>query len=181
VTATRSGASSVTVTWNPSSATSPITGYRIVRLPGNATTTLPPNATTFVDSTGLVSGTTYLYRVHALAGNDAVSAPGQDLVAFVTWQDDPVVAHVTRVRGIHVQQLRDSIDAVRVHLGMARAWPTSTAATGPVTAADFVALRDRLNEVRTALQLPAMEYTLPVATGGVIRAVHVQDLRNAVK
>jgi subtilisin family serine protease len=181
VTATRSGASSITVTWNPSSGTSPITGYRVVRLPGNATTTLPPTATTFVDSTGLVTGTTYLYRVHALAGNDSVSAPGQDLVAFVTWQDDPVVADVTRVRGIHVQQLRDSIDAVRVHLGMALAWPTTTAATGPVTAADFVALREHLNEVRTALQLPAMEYTLPVATGGVIRAVHVQDLRNAVK
>lgn len=181
VTATRSGASSITVTWNPSSGASPITGYRVVRVPGNATTTLGPAATTFVDSTGLVPGTTYLYRVHALASGGAISAPGQDLVAFVTWQDDPVVAHVTRVRGIHVQQLRESIDAVRVHLGMARAWPVSTAATGPVKAADFVALRDRLNEVRAALQLTAMQYTLPLATGGVIRAMHVQDLRNAVK
>jgi subtilisin family serine protease len=180
VTATRSGASSINVTWNPS-ATSPITGYRVVRFPGNATSTLPSTATTFVDSTGLVSGTTYLYRVYAIAGHDSVSAPGQDLVAFVDWQDDPVVAGVTRVRGIHVQQLRDSIDAVRQLLGMTRIWPTSTTATGPVTAADFVALRTHLNEVRTALQLPAMQYTLPLTAGSVIRAVHVQDLRNAVK
>ena len=41
-------------------------------------------------------------------------------------------------------------------------------------------LRAALDQARLQLQLPALTYT-PISAGGVIRAIHLQELRNGVK
>ena len=91
------------------------------------------------------------------------------------------MAGQTAIRGVHVGQLRQAVDAVRAAAGLRAAWDSYLPATGHVFAADFLALRDRLNEGRAALQLPLVDFTTPVGVNSVIHAAHVNALRGGVQ
>jgi subtilisin family serine protease len=184
VTATRAGAASVSVSWAASSSEAGITGYRIERLPGPQTFTTSGTGTTFVDtfSNGLVSGRAYFYRVTAVDTNNLLSTPSAyDVASLVVLADDPAVPAVTRIRGVHVAELRRAIDAIRQAAGLPSAWTSYDSAQGGVTAVDFTSLRDRLNEARTTLQLPAVQFSPSVAPGVVVRSIDVQKLRDGIK
>lgn len=124
----------------------------------------------------------YTYRVYPIDKNGVSSEPSPyDLATLLPLADDPAVAGQTIIRGIHIGQLREAIDAVRRAAGLAPAWQSYTPATGTVFVSDLVTMRDRLNEARAVLQLPAVELSPAVSVGSMIRAIQLQQLRGGVQ
>ena len=98
--------------------------------------------------------------------------------------DDPLATGGTPIKAIHVTQLRARIDAQRSRFGLGGFGWTNV----PLTAGAVVRAID-VNELRTALQeaYSAAHFAVPSFTDSplvlgttMIRALHVNELRNAV-
>jgi hypothetical protein len=145
------------------------------------------NGTSFVDNAanGLLPGRAYFYRVYAVDAQGVVSPPTAWNVATLTaFQDDPAVARVTAMRGVHIDELRSAVDAVRQAAGLSRLWASAaSAANQPITASAMTALLNGLNDAFTAVQpsLPQRQFSVAVAINGSALAVQLQELRDAVK
>lgn len=101
----------------------------------------------------------------------------------VTFTDDPLVAGATRVKALHVTELRTAINTKRTQAGLgAFAWSAAPASGGPILATQVAELRTALTPALAALGTTA-SYTDPTLTVDVtrIKAVHIQELRNYVK
>ncbi|HYC62024.1 MAG TPA: S8 family serine peptidase [Thermoanaerobaculia bacterium] len=180
MTASRTGASAITVSWGASSSPIGIASYSIERLPGNIPFIVAGNATTFVD-TNVVNGNAYFYRVLATDTNNVSSLPtSYDVASLVQLDDDPLIAG-SPIRGVHMSQMRRTVDAIRYAAGLAPAWTNYDPPTGLVRASDFAGLRDRLNEARSVVQLVPVSVPHPLATGTLIHAADLQNIRNGVK
>jgi hypothetical protein len=104
----------------------------------------------------------------------------------VTFTDDPLVASVTRVKAVHIAELRQQIDAVRAAQGLAGyVWTDTilTAAATRVRGAHLADLRAALDEVYVAAARTPPSYTDAVVSVGatVVKAVHLAELRAAVR
>jgi len=133
----------------------------------------------FVDSSA-ASSTSYLYRIEPVDGND-VAGPisAADLATTVIFEDEPLAPGVTKVRAAHWTQLRDAVNAVRVLAGIG---PTSFTTSTRIKVDHLTEIRSALDAARTALGMPALSYADEAATVGTpVRAIHVQEIRNAVK
>ncbi|HYK02113.1 MAG TPA: hypothetical protein VE974_10175 [Thermoanaerobaculia bacterium] len=180
LTATATSPTAVNVSWNPSAGA---TQYEVVRGSNVPIVT----ASTSINDTTAVAGTAYVYTVRALDASSRrspFSAP--DAATTVLFTDDPLVATSTRVKVVHLTQLRQAVNAMRAAAGLSAATfidPTLTAGTTRVKAVHVQQLRDALAPARTALGLSAVAFTDPTLTAGTtrIKAAHVQDLRNGVK
>jgi hypothetical protein len=105
-------------------------------------------------------------------------------VATNLFTDEPLVAGATTIKGIHIGELRQAIDAVRRAAGLSQAWTSYAAATGPVTASDNLAARSALDEARNTLFGPGHNwpYTGEVPTpNGRIWAIQLQQIRDGVR
>jgi M6 family metalloprotease-like protein len=127
------------------------------------------------------SSTRYWVRVSNSNGS-ADSTMARVIVAFT---DDEIVAGVTAVRSIHLTELRARVDALRVRFGLAPyAWNDAIIAPGLslIRALHISDLREALRQAYIAAGIPAPFYTDPLLTaGGVVRAVHIRQLRTAVQ
>lgn len=181
ITATRTGPTTISLSWPPSTSSVGIANYRIERLPGYFTIDLSGSTTSWND-TGLTNGNAHFYRVTAIDANNTASAPtGFDVATLIEFDDDPLIAGLTPLRGNHIAQLRRAIDAVRYAAGLETFWSGYDPLTGPAKASDFSSLRNRLNEARTAMLLPFLNFPSSVVSGAKIRAADLQLLRNSVK
>jgi subtilisin-like proprotein convertase family protein len=136
---------------------------------------------------GLTCGTQYNFRTVATnAGGSTVSANA----SFSTlacplsgiFSDDPVVAGVTVVRAIHITELRQRIDAVRTRCGLGvYGWVDATPVI--VRAVHVTDLRTALSQayVSCGRTVPAFTDTTLVPTVTMAKAIHINELRNAVK
>lgn len=173
-TATTTG--SVTVTWN---AVPNATSYEVERSSNNGPFVLrgTVSGTTFIDSVS--ANTTYLYRVRALSPGGSSAYSNVNHATSVVFLDDPLTAGVV-VKDEHITQLRTAVNAVRASVGLP-AYPWAEA-VGPgviVRASHVLELRTALTAALNALGVPPV-YTA-LSAGTVIRAVHIQELRNYVK
>lgn len=128
----------------------------------------------------------YLYRVRAVDAGGGVSAfSNPDVATIYEFVDDPLVPGVHRIRAVHFAQLRHEINALRITAGLAPlpTSPTVYVAGAPVLAEHLTELRTALHEARAAAGLPAVALSDATITPGVtkIKAVHVQQLRDALK
>lgn len=181
VQATRQGPSSVAIEWTPSSGASGIREYRVERFPDHRTWTVPSTTLQLLDATDLIDGNAYAYRVVAVGNDNATSPPSPyDVATLLVLQDDPLGLS-TPIRSAHIFDLRTAIDAVRRAVGLEPAWSGTPQPAGAVAASHFTAMRDALNDARAVLQLPALQFSVPVAPGAPVRAGTVEELRNAVK
>jgi hypothetical protein len=132
----------------------------------------------FTDS-DVSAGTTYLYMVRARAGAEASAFSNIDAATPVAFTDDPLVARTTRVKAVHLTELRAAVDAMRAAAGMAPLPADPTVATGGVIrAAHITTLRTALSEARSSAGLPALPLSeLALVPGAPVRAVHVEELR----
>jgi hypothetical protein len=99
----------------------------------------------------------------------------------VLWTQQ-ITQYVTVVRGNDLQELRQAVDAFRVAAGMAKAFSSSPAPTGPITAANLTALITTFDQARAG-KYPPFAYTpgiLPPAPGRTILRAHIQQLREAL-
>ena len=103
-------------------------------------------------------------------------------VATMLFTDEPLVAGATRIKGVHIGELRHAIDAVRRAAGYPPAWSSYAAATGPVTANDIVTARQKLDEAVIPLLNHGVSYTGEVpAMNGKIWAYQMQQIRDGVR
>ena len=101
-----------------------------------------------------------------------------------TFSDDPLISGVTRVKALHVTELRTRIDVLRATHGLSTfAWTDPALGTGYfIKAAHVSELRTALSQAYTAAgRTPPPSFTDTLTPGATpIKAVHIQELRNAV-
>jgi hypothetical protein len=142
-----------------------------------------PTAGTMYDDSGLAADTTYLYEVRAMSASISSSLSAPDPATTTIFTDDPAAAGIT-VKAVHITQLRTAVNAMRAAAGLTAQTFTDAAPAGlPVKALHFVQLRMALDQARATLGLDPIVYTDPALTSGVrlVKAVHIQALRNGVK
>jgi hypothetical protein len=182
--ATAASTSQINLSWNASGGA---TQYEILRTSSSspAYATLTTTASTNYSDTTVAAGSAYVYKVRALDASSRTSPfSAPDAAIAMLFADDPLVMGVTAIKTVHLTELRQAVNALR-----------TTAALGAVPFTDPVVIGLRiktvhLNELRTSLAaaraslgLTALAFTNPTLTPGTtpIRAIHVQELRNAVK
>ena len=178
VVATASGTTQVNVTWN---GVGGATHYEVWRSVDNGAFALigSPASAAFTDN-GVTGGKTYLYRVRAASGMTPSPFSNVDAATTIVFTDDPLVPDSTRIKAVHITQLRTAVDAMRASAGLPALSADSTIGSGQrIRASHITAIRTGLSQARTAIGLPALSYTDTTLT--IIKAVHVQELRNGVK
>ncbi|HEX7486280.1 MAG TPA: IPT/TIG domain-containing protein, partial [Vicinamibacterales bacterium] len=105
--------------------------------------------------------------------------------ALPPFTDDPLVARSTVVRGIHVTELRQRIDELRIQLGLAAyGWTDVPIAAGvtSIRAIHLAELRTALNEAYAAAGRAAPTYTNAAVVGGatIVTAVDLAEIRTAI-
>ena len=98
--------------------------------------------------------------------------------------DDPVVAGATVVKAVHLIELRDRIDDLRMAHGLQRFAfmdPTITAGHTRVRAVHLVELRTALDQTYDAAERTRPRYTGAVGADAAVRAVHINDLRRSIQ
>jgi hypothetical protein len=179
---------SVSVSWNPvSGAVSGSTVYQVYSTSDNVNysqrcTATAPDVTCTDFFTSL--NTAYLYKVR-VGSTGAFSSP--DLATRVIFDDDPLVKQQTRVKAVHIMQLRTAVDAVRKLANGGVANPYSY--TDPnlpqgtlIRAAHVTDLRNALNPARLTLGIGTVAFNPTLVPGStVVGADHITDLRNAVR
>jgi YD repeat-containing protein len=187
----RNSSGGISMTWSASSTASGsgIARYEVLRVNDNTVLSVGlPSPLAYTDATGfVVAGAGYAYRVRAVDGNN-VAGPYSlvDIAVTIAFQDDPVVGSAsgvlgTPVRGVHVGQLRQAVDAVRVAAQLPTIWPSYDAATGLIYLDDVVTLQTALNEARYRLGMLPAPFTGATAFGTPVRAADINELRAGVK
>jgi hypothetical protein len=167
-------------------AISPISGaasYDIYRSVGGAGLTFLTNTASpaYSDLVNPPTATVAVYAAVARSGTGTSTPMGPaDLVSFVTFTDDPLVASTIIIKAVHLTELQTAINAVRLAAGLTST--TFATPAGTISAGDLTSLREALTQARSALGLPTA-ITDPTLTPGVtpVRAIHLQELRDAVK
>jgi uncharacterized delta-60 repeat protein len=96
--------------------------------------------------------------------------------------DSPVVAGTTRVKAVHVRELRARIDAQRLRFGLpAFAWTDATLVGGPARSVHVLEMRSALQAVYGAAMRALPSFTGVIAAEQTpMRATHIEELRAAV-
>lgn len=181
--ATATSSTSVSISWTASAGAAQ---YELLRTAGPGTTpvTFTVPSTVYSD-TSAAAGVAYLYKVRALDAATRVSGySAPDLATTVVFVDEPLTAG-TLIKGAHFTALRQAVNAARATAGLGAMTFTDPALTQSVAARalHLQELRAGIAEARAALALPPVTFTDATVNGGstTIRAVHVQELRGAVK
>ncbi len=171
-----------------------VTGYTVERRgPGGTITTfeIEGDASGFTN-TPVDANAAYVYRVRAKFSGGAVScASNGDLATTFVFTDDPLVSFAdnpsgaTRVKAVHIKELRDAVDAVRAATGTLSlaTWTHTVASGAPIRREDVTDLRDRLREALVVLGISETAYTdLSIQANMTrVRKPHVQEIRDALK
>ncbi|HUP47767.1 MAG TPA: hypothetical protein VNA04_03155 [Thermoanaerobaculia bacterium] len=182
VDASATTSTSVTVMWNDSGAAS----YEVYRraAAGGFAKIGSSDTNSYPDSAAS-AGTAYLYAVKSidsLGFASELSVP--DLATTVVFTDPSLTPGITTAKSAHVTELRMAVDAVRTLAGLgAYAFSDAIGVGVTIRAIDIEDLRTALDAARAQLALSAVSYTDPIlaAQATLIRAVHIDDLRNGVK
>ncbi len=121
--------------------------------------------------------------VTSLDGQVATLAGAFTYVANLSFTDDPLQAGVTKVKAVHLTELRTAINTLRTRYVLAVAtWPSGAIASGTVIqAAHLTELRSALANVYTAAGLAVPAWSPATITGGttVITAAQIAGVRAA--
>ena len=103
----------------------------------------------------------------------------------VTFADDPLVTRSTRIRALHITELRQAIDTLRTRQSLvAFSWTDSplSAGTTRVKAIHVAEMRTAIQEVYVALSRPLPSYSRSAVTAGMgVAAADIAELRTAVQ
>jgi hypothetical protein len=176
LTATATAVNRVSLSWSPTGAAS----YEIHRADGATGFSFLGYATTnsYLD-TQAQADRVYIYRVRPSGG--ALSEP--DIAMTFFFADDPLVANVTVVKAQHLAQLGTAVNFARATARLAAFTPAvAPAKNGVIRASHIQELRTVIAEARRFLGMLPPSWTDPALTVGTrIKAVHIQELRNALK
>lgn len=144
--------------------------------------------TTSAVTAGLAESTTYQWQVRATNTAGSVSANGGTWFAFATgraFTDEPLTTS-HQVRVIHINELRQRIDPLRMSRGLGTfGWTDAVLMAGatPVRAIHITELRSALAGVYVAAEREAVVYTDSTVTPAVtpVKRIHIMELRDAVR
>src|SRR5258707_13639865 len=92
--------------------------------------------------------------------------------------DNPLVASQTTVQALHITELRDAINALRLHMSLPPfPWQYSATTNDYISANPILEMRTALDQ---ALGTPSGGYAAGLAQGQPILAIHIQELRDRV-
>jgi hypothetical protein len=131
-----------------------------------------------------VAGHAYLYRVRAKSADGSASAWSPiDLMTAMTFSDDPLVVPSTKVRAVHVTELRNAINAVRALAGLgASTFIDNSLAGVRIKAQHITEMRSALDAARSSLLLPSLTYSRTLQSGVTkVGAIDVAELRSGVR
>ena len=179
----------VRLAWDASSDATVI-GYRVYygTTSGVYGSSVDAGNQTGVAVNGLTNGVTYFFVVRAYNALGYISAPSNEasgVAAPPLFTDDPLTpgVHVSKV--LHLTELRLRINALRTANGLpATVWtdPTLTPGVTMARTVHLTEMRTALTAVYTVRKTTTPIFTDPVlAVGMPIRAVHISELRAAVK
>jgi len=182
VAAIAASATSVTITWNGTVAST----YEVLRVAaGNVLSTIGSSDSGSLTDMTASPNTAYLYKVRRILPSVSdYSSP--DLATTVIFADARLTSNETAVKTAHITDLRTAVDAVRALAGLgagAYTDPTIGAGITPIKASHVGGLRKPLDDAVKTLNLPEVIYTTPVPLAGTttISAAHINDLRQGVK
>ncbi len=196
--ATAASGTEVMVSWSAPSA-SGVDHYVVGRKrAGGITEYFTANAQSVsFDDLGVTPDSSYLYSVSAAFTDGSVSGDSnQDLATTVIFSDDPLVGSndphppaATTIKATHLTELRRAVSAVHAlaGLGAVTSWTYPNPVSSPpeqrraIYKEDVQDLRDRLNEALLALGITPPAYEEITKTVTKVKAVHFQQLREAVK
>jgi hypothetical protein len=128
---------------------------------------------------------TYVYYVHSIGAGGHESARGvPDYATTATSLFADLVEPGAPVLASTIGELRRGVNAVRTAAGYAPLFSGGGPAVGDdITAADLINVLNALNSARSAFALAPFAHSgVPApAPGELIRAVHIQQLREALK
>jgi len=183
--AASSSPSIVAVTWFP---TQGVDHYEIQRGPSIGTlSTIGTSATAGYSDTTVAAENVYLYRVRGVSptpGTAPSAYSSLDYATTVSFTDQSLVTGLSRVKAVHVTELRGVVGMLQAALEFPVAPWTDGSLTGvTIKAVHLTELRAALDQIRSALGLPALPYTDPTLTSGltIIRAAHITELRDGVQ
>jgi hypothetical protein len=180
--ATATSSSRVAIAW---SAAANATGYQLERSSNDSAFILlaSPSGTSYIDLQ-VSEGVTYVYRVRATGETGTVPSAysNRDHATTIVFVDDPLVPGITPVKTIHLTQLRQAVNEVRIAAGLAPvSWTNPSPSGAPIRAVHIQELRDALTPALTLLGKTAT-YTDPLLTSGTpVKAIHFQEIRNLTK
>ena len=178
--------SQVAVSW---SAATGATGYNVYRKgPGNTAFGVvgTPAGTSFNDATA-IAGNAYIYRVTASDGSSESAASNEDFAVLMEYTDPTLTAGLTAVQGAHIDELRDSVDALRALGAFGNASfttdPVITAGLTGINALHITELRTTVNAARALLGYGSASFPTDssLVSGGTIKKAHIDELRNSLQ
>jgi hypothetical protein len=182
ITATATSTTSVSVTW---AAVATATSYDVYRkIAGGSLVFIANTLTPGYTDGGRTANNSYLYKVVAKnAGGDSPDS-NKDLATTILFTDDPLVAGAagTKIKAVHLTELRTAVNAVRLLAGVGTFSFTDPVLTNVnVKSVHVTQLRTNLDTALTALTLPTSAYTNSAAASTVVKAVDFQEIRTRVK
>jgi hypothetical protein len=186
---TVAAAGQIRLAWDASSDATVI-GYRVYYGTTSGVYGLSVDAgnQTSVAVNGLINGVRYYFVVRAYNTFGYISAPSNEangLAATAIFTDDPLTPGVHISKVVHLTELRLRINALRTAIGLpATVWtdPVLTPGVTIARALHLTEMRTALTAVHVARKTTVPVFTDPVLVAGApIRAVHINDLRTAVK
>ncbi|HXH90607.1 MAG TPA: Ig-like domain-containing protein, partial [Thermoanaerobaculia bacterium] len=169
----RGNANNISVVWYP---TSFIAVSR--KTPGQAWTkrmccSPPP----FTDSIGVQPETVYLYRAESYDGS---SLSNVDVGMRISFTDDPLLPGAV-MRSVYLQEIVHAANLLRAAANLSAISASPFVAGAPVTAAGINLLRTAINEARVSLGAYPFAFTGTPATGVMVGAADIRELREAVR
>ena len=132
-----------------------------------------------LDSSVPVRGRLYDYRLDVVVSGVARSSNIDSALLFT---DDPLIAGVTVVKRAHFDELRLMVNVARSKAALPLFnFDASYDQSAIVTASHMTALRTALAQARTTLGAAAPTFTDAIAGGTMIKAIHVQELREQMR
>ncbi len=158
--------------------------YELVQTSGPATVVTTPAASpTTIGS--LTPGTTYLFKIRAVKSTGTMSDySALDPATTILFADDPIAANVTQIKAVHITELREGVNAMRVSIGLGPTLFTNlTLSSGAmIKAVHLNELRAALTAARSAMLLPTTYSDVPItAFSTVMKAAHVREIRDAMQ
>jgi Bacterial Ig-like domain (group 3)/FG-GAP-like repeat len=129
----------------------------------------------FMDTNALPE-TVYLYRME---GHDG-SVSHADLGMRIGFTEDPLIPG-TRIKAAHLQEIIRAANIVRSAAHLSAVSLTATVGGNVITAAQLNALRNAINEARVSVGALPFTFTGSIAPQTPIQAIHMQELREAVR
>jgi hypothetical protein len=167
------------------SGTGFVAGQTTVTVGGTAATSVTVTGTTSLTAVTPAHAAGAADLVVTTSGGSATRAGGFTYLATPTFTDSPLQAAVTRVKAVHLTELRAAVDALRAGYGLpAAAWtdPSPVAGVTVVKAAHLSEVRAALAAVYVAAgrTVPTWSPGALVGAQTVITAAQIAEVRAAI-